>query len=166
MIRLLSLTNLKLMKSCITLLEKMCNIYVELLGIGEGQGEMSEKPIAEKLLIKPGFTILILNEPDGYRENLKLSDSVTVLTKTRGMVDWIQVFVTSRLELEKWLPGLSMNLKPNGLLWITYPKGTSKIKADINRDSINAYAKTLGLKGVAMISIDEVWSALRLKPAK
>jgi hypothetical protein len=37
------------------------------------------------------------------------------------------------------------------------------VKTDIHRDTINAYAKTLGLEGVAMISIDDDWSALRLK---
>jgi hypothetical protein len=37
------------------------------------------------------------------------------------------------------------------------------VKTDINRDTINAYAASLGLQGVAMISIDDDWSALRLK---
>jgi len=37
------------------------------------------------------------------------------------------------------------------------------MKTDINRDTINAYAGSLGLQGVAMISIDDDWSALRLK---
>jgi hypothetical protein len=46
---------------------------------------------------------------------------------------------------------------------VTYNKGTSKHKTDINRDSINAYAHSIGMEGVAMISLDEDWSALRLK---
>jgi len=37
------------------------------------------------------------------------------------------------------------------------------VKNDINRDTINTYAHTIRLEGVAMISIDEDWSALRLK---
>jgi hypothetical protein len=49
------------------------------------------------------------------------------------------------------------------MLWVTYHKGTSKVKTDINRDTINAYASTLGMQGVAIISIDDDWSALRLK---
>ncbi len=55
------------------------------------------------------------------------------------------------------------SLKPGGLLWLTYPKGTSQFKVDINRDSIRAYAESNGFKTVAMISVDETWSALRLK---
>jgi hypothetical protein len=50
-----------------------------------------------------------------------------------------------------------------GLLWVTYHKGTSKQKSDINRDSIAAYALTIGLQAVAMIPVDDDLSALRLK---
>jgi hypothetical protein len=54
-------------------------------------------------------------------------------------------------------------LNPGGMIWVTYPKGTSKIKSDVNRDSIREYAKTLGLEAVAIFSVDDDWSALRLK---
>ncbi|MCS4538947.1 MAG: hypothetical protein HYY67_08835 [Thaumarchaeota archaeon] len=49
------------------------------------------------------------------------------------------------------------------MLWVTYRKGSSKIKSDINRDSIYEYALSVGLQGVAMIAVDENWSALRMK---
>ena len=49
------------------------------------------------------------------------------------------------------------------MLWVTYRKGSSKIKSDINRDSIYEYALSVGLQGVAMIVVDENWSALRMK---
>ena len=54
-------------------------------------------------------------------------------------------------------------LKPGGILWVSYRKGTSRIKTDIHRESINTYAAGLGLKGVAIIAVDEDWAALRLK---
>jgi hypothetical protein len=73
------------------------------------------------------------------------------------------VFVNSRKDLEGQLPRLKPLLAPKGLLWVTYHKGTSKQKSDINRDSIAAYAGTIGLQAVAMIAVDEDWSALRLK---
>ncbi len=59
------------------------------------------------------------------------------------------------------------NLKPilgsTSILWVTYPRGTSKIKADVNRDVIREYAQTVGLEAVAIFSVDDDWSALRLK---
>ena len=75
----------------------------------------------------------------------------------------MQLFVTARKELEAQLGSLKSALQPKGLLWVTYPKGTSKVKADINRDTIAEYAKTVGLQAVAMVSVDDTWSALRLK---
>jgi hypothetical protein len=77
--------------------------------------------------------------------------------------DIIQVYVASRKELEEQLPHLKKLLPPQGILWVTYYKSTSKQATDINRDRINEYAQTLGLQGVAMISVDPDWSALRLK---
>jgi hypothetical protein len=65
--------------------------------------------------------------------------------------------------LEAQLSNFKALIRPKGLLWITYPKGASRIKVGINRDSISAYAQTIGLTGIAMISIDDTWSALRLK---
>ena len=128
------------------------------------RGEMP-KSIAGKLLIKEGFTVRMIDAPRGYLELLRpLPTHVTVLNKPVRPADVIQVFVANRRELQAQLPRLARALKPGGLLWVTYLKGTSPLKTDINRDSINAYAGTIGLKGVAMIAIDADWSALRLRP--
>ncbi len=125
---------------------------------------MSTKSVAKKLLIKDDYVILLLNEPEDYGETLgEIPETVSISTELDGKVDLIQVFITSKNELEKQLPELKPILKPKGLLWVTYPKRTSKMKADINRDIIRKFSQTIGLKAVAIISIDKVWSALRLK---
>jgi hypothetical protein len=125
---------------------------------------MSDKSLAQKLLIKPGQKVLLVNPPKGYKALLgEIPKDVTVLKEAAEPADLIQVFVGSRKDLEQQLPRLKPLLAPKGLLWVTYPKGTSKLKSDINRDSIAAYALTLGLQAVAMISVDEDLSALRLK---
>jgi hypothetical protein len=127
---------------------------------------MSDKTIAQKLMIKEGRSVLFRNAPHGYKSALgALPKNVTVVKALTQPVDLIQLFVANRRELEEQLPKLKVALKPDGILWITYHKGTSKTKTDINRDSINTYAQTIGLVGVAMISIDDDWSALRLKVA-
>ena len=125
---------------------------------------MSDKTVAQNLLIKKDYKVLLLNKPEDYASILgELPPNVTVLNEPVEAVDLIQVFMTSRKELEEQLVKLKSVIKPKGLLWVTYPKGMSKIKADINRDSIVQYARSLGLEGVAMISVDDTWSALRLK---
>lgn len=125
---------------------------------------MSDKPIAQKLSIKPGNRFLLVNPPEGYVGMMgELPAGVDLLYEARGPADAIQVFVSNRLELEKRLPQLMGLLAGKGMLWVSYHKGTSKVKTDINRDTIAAYARTLGLQAVAMISIDEDWASLRLK---
>ena len=125
---------------------------------------MSEKSIAQKLFIKPGSKFLLVDPPDGYLARMGMMPTgVILLNESSTPVEAIQVFVDNRLELEQQLPRLKDLLTPKGMLWVTYHKGTSRVKTDIHRDTINAYAQSIGLEGVAMISIDEEWSALRLK---
>ncbi|NJD59642.1 MAG: hypothetical protein C3F13_19105 [Anaerolineales bacterium] len=127
---------------------------------------MADKSIIQKLSVKPGTRFLVVNPPAGYIQALgKPPEGVTLLSDSSCQVEAIQVFVSNKAELEEKLPELKDLLAAKGMLWVTYHKGTSKVKTDINRDSINAYAQTLGLQGVAMISIDDNWSALRLKLA-
>lgn len=127
---------------------------------------MSQKPIAEKLLIKEDYRILLINEPNGYGSVLgKLPDRVEVLSEPTELVDLVQVFVTSKREAEDQMRRLELFLKPKGLFWVSYPKGTSGLRTDVNRDIIRGFASTIGMQAVAMISIDTTWSALRLKIA-
>jgi bifunctional DNA-binding transcriptional regulator/antitoxin component of YhaV-PrlF toxin-antitoxin module len=125
---------------------------------------MSSKSIAEKLQIKQGKKVLLVNEPKDYRINLgKLPDNTTVTEKTSKAFDIIQVFISSKAELQNQLPKLKLLLADKGIFWVTYPKGTSKVKADVNRDSIREYGQTVGLQAVSLVAIDDTWSALRLK---
>ncbi len=125
---------------------------------------MAEKTIAQKLFIKPGHKVLIVNAPKGYKSTIgALPDKATIVTKAVVPIDVIQIFVANRKELEAQLPKLKSLLAPNGMLWLTYLKGTAKIKTDINRDTIYPYAQSIGLQTVAMISIDDDWSAMRMK---
>jgi hypothetical protein len=127
---------------------------------------VAEKTIAQKLLIKPGHKVFLVNAPKGYKSTMGvLPDKATIVSKPVAPIDIIQVFVANRKELEAQLPKLKPLLAPNGILWVTYLKGTSKTKTALNRDTIYPYALTLGLQTVAMISIDDGWSAMRMKRA-
>jgi hypothetical protein len=125
---------------------------------------MSDKSITEKLLIKTNYKVLLIKTPPNYRSQMgNLPTGAAIIENPEQGPDLVQAFVTSKRELEEQLATLKPILKAKTMFWVTYPKGTSKIKADINRDTINAYARTIGLIGIAMVSIDDTWSALRLK---
>jgi hypothetical protein len=125
---------------------------------------MSDKSVSQKLLLKPGHVFLLVNPPPGYMDRIgAIPDGVTVVHQTKGSADVVQAFVTSQKQLEQVVPSLKPHLKPGGLLWVTYPKGTSALASDLNRDTIWKYAKTVGMDAVAMFAVDETWSAMRLK---
>ena len=125
---------------------------------------MGDKPIAQKLQIKENYKVLLAGGPKVYKAMLAdLPPNAVLLDKSSEPVDVVQVFATSRKDLEAQLPKLIRLLKPKGILWVSYPKGTSKIKADINRDSIREYGQSIGLEAVALVALDDTWSALRLK---
>ena len=125
---------------------------------------MSEKPLAERLQLKSGRSVYLHNPPLGFSSLINpLPAGATLITNLELPLDVIVAFIQNRVELEAELARLKTALKTGGILWVAYRKGGAKIKSDIHRDSINAYAISIGLQGVAIISIDTEWAALRLK---
>jgi hypothetical protein len=127
---------------------------------------MAETSVIKKLGIKPGHKLLILNAPEAYLITLSvLPEGVEVKTEAKGTFDAVQLFVYSKADVDQLAPAAIKAVKPGGLLWLSYPKKTSKIKTDINRDAgWDAVHKT-GMEGVSLISIDDTWSAMRFRPA-
>jgi len=122
------------------------------------------KPLAERMHLRAGERLLLVNAPDGYPSALAAPESVEVSNTPEGTFDVIQVFVTTRSALEAEASRLKALLNPDGKLWFTYPKGTStRLTADINRDDIRRYALTVGLQTVAQVAVDDDWSAIRCK---
>ena len=125
---------------------------------------MSTKSIVQKLFLKENEKAIFLNPPKDYFKKIgEIPKGVKILETVEPEMDFIQIFVKDGKELETILPQMKDKLKSKGKLWISYYKGTSKNETDINRDTINSFAASLGLKGVFIISIDDDWSALRVK---
>jgi len=73
-------------------------------------------------------------------------------------------FVNNKKEFINYLTKNLDNVESDSVLWFAYPKGTSGIKTDVNRDSLWAVGEEYGISSVAAISINDVWSALRFRP--
>ena len=67
-------------------------------------------------------------------------------------------------QLKQLAPKAARALAADGLLWISFPKGSSKIQTDLTRDKGWDVLKPLDLKWVTLISVDETWSAFALRP--
>lgn len=92
--------------------------------------------------------------------------SLPIENELDGKFDFVHLFVQNKDEVDLLGPKAVEAVKPEGVLWISYPKGSSKIKTDINRDKGWDSIKAMGFVGVSMISIDETWSAMRFRPVE
>jgi len=75
--------------------------------------------------------------------------------------DFIQVFVRGKQELESIFPLAARMLTPNGSLWVSWPKGKSKIPTDLNENIVREVGLSLGLVDVKVVAVDEDWSGLK-----
>jgi hypothetical protein len=123
---------------------------------------MSEKTVADKMFLRTAKSMLILNGQANPGVAAQMPAQI-VKEEGDGPFDVIMMFALNRKELEQYLPVARDKLDEKGSLWIAYLKQTASKATDINRDSINAFAKENGITAVAMISIDGDWSGLRLK---
>jgi hypothetical protein len=128
---------------------------------------MPDSALARKTKLKPGQRAALVNAPEGYLKELSpLPAGVEVAEKLQGEFDWLQIFVKNKAELDKLVPKVLAALKPESLLWITFPKGTSKIQTDLTRDMGWDLLQQAELKWVTLISVNETWSAFALRPYK
>lgn len=112
--------------------------------------------IVKKLRFKEG-NALVLNAPDGFRlgvEGEQQSDKN----------DFLLLFVNNSDEVRSWLPKALEALKEDAVFWIAFPKKSSKVQTDINRDSLFAIVSELSdYRAVSNVSIDSKWSVLRFR---
>ena len=124
------------------------------------------KPVGRKLGMNPGMRALIIAPPPGYLKLLApLPDGLTVSSRAVGNYPFVQAFATRLSEIHKLAEKLSKLAGPNALVWISYPKKTSKAGGELSRDVIREAMSVAGWRAVSIVAIDEVWSALRFRPA-
>jgi len=123
-------------------------------------------PVAKKLLIKPGKRWLFYKAPENYLATLEpLPEGAKAEFSPNGNFDGIQLFVIDSADMAVSLKIIAPLLKPDSVFWIAYPKKSSGIKSDLEMTGNWNEAIKYGLTTVAAASIDETWTAIRLKPA-
>lgn len=126
---------------------------------------MSESALAKKMKLKPGARAAIINAPEGYQAELTpLPEGVEVKDQLEGEFDWIQLFATSQAEFEDIGPDAIAALRSESMLWISFPKGSSKIQTDLTRDKGWDSLKGVDLRWVNLVSVNDTWSAFALRP--
>ena len=123
--------------------------------------------ILKKLQFKNEKSVFILNVPDEISPMLtQWEDYLSVMTAPSDTpVPFILIFVKDKMQLEQSKPVLKNTMDPAGLIWVAYPKKTSKnYQSDLSRDDFWNAFQELGLEPVRQIALDDDWSALRFRP--
>ena len=119
----------------------------------------AQKSVAERLQVKGSRRLAVLNAPAALDSQIGGKDA----RATAKTADVVLLFVQSQRELDKKLGPTVKAMSKDAIFWLAYPKLTSALAGDLNRDLIRALAPDHGLDTVAQIAIDDDWSALRLK---
>ena len=123
----------------------------------------SGTPLPRKLGLRPGARIAIIHAPDGFDKAIEpLPHGVTILSRVGADVDVLIFFTEQQKELRERFDRLVNSVKPDGMLWICWPKKASKRQTDLTEDRIRAIALEGGVVDVKVCAIDDVWSGLKL----
>jgi hypothetical protein len=121
--------------------------------------------LTKKLHLKPGMRFAIVNAPDGFSRTLGKPPAGATQEKTLTRdLDLVLLFVRNQKGLKAQWPTALAALKSDGALWVSYPKKSSRIETDLGMGEWEA-AKGSDWNPVAMVGIDDTWSAVRFKHA-
>ena len=116
--------------------------------------------LAAKLQIKSGAHVAVVGAPPDGPDLTGISPQVA----DPATADAVIAFVVLAAELGAATSPAIEAARADKLAWIAYPKA-GQLGTDINRDRLAALVNELGVRPVRQVALDEVWSALRFRPA-
>jgi hypothetical protein len=124
----------------------------------------SSTPLWKKLGYKPGLAAYLDNPPEGYVALLDLPPGLTIdwLGKPERGIAFAHLFTSKAAALKRKLSKLRHLMAPDGVVWVSWPKKSSRITTDVSEDTIRVVALPLGFVDIKVCAVDEVWSGLKL----
>lgn len=112
--------------------------------------------LAKKLQVRAGRTSRVFNAPRSVEVK-------GLGTTGRGPFDVVLLFAVDQSQLHKHGEQALGVLSDGGILWVAYPKKTSALASDLDRDHGWEPLTDVGFDPVSQVAVDETWSALRWK---
>jgi Protein of unknown function (DUF3052) len=120
----------------------------------------SGTPLVQKLGIKPGARVALVDAPRGFA--LALPEGAELAGARARDVDVIVWFVKARAKLATRLEAITARMHKAGGLWVSWPKQSSGVSTDVTENAIREVALPTGLVDNKVCAIDDTWSGLRL----
>lgn len=124
--------------------------------------------VFEKLQLTDEKNLLIQGLPSSIEKQfskLSFAKNMTPLLKSRK-IDFALVFAVNENQLNGILKEVMPSLKCDSKFWVAYPKATSKIVTDLNRECSWNRLTCEGFESIERIELDHVWSAMRFVKAE
>lgn len=122
-----------------------------------------ENGLLKKMYFKPGFKVLIANAPDNMEAILGDTSSIAITKNEAEPYQGMLLFVKNSRELEEILATYGLKIKEQ-VVWIAYPKKNSGIETDLKMEKWKEL-ELYKLSPCGSAALNEVWTALRIKPA-
>lgn len=123
--------------------------------------------LAKKLGIREGARLFVWDGPAGYGDLVApLPVGVRFGKKFDAATDLVHLFVRDRVLLARALNVLRATLRPNAIVWVSWPKKASKVPTEVTEDVIRAVALPMGWVDVKVCAVNETWSGLKLMVRK
>ncbi len=112
---------------------------------------------------KAPMRVVVIGAPPEYFDWLgELPEGIEFTSRMSKSITAAHLFLDSRADLSKRLETVRAQLKPDGFVWISWPKKASKVPTDIIEDTIRKVALPLGFVDVKVCAVSEIWSGLKL----
>jgi len=119
----------------------------------------SGTPLPQKLGVKPDHVVFLDRQP----ADVELGDLVaaSVVRRLPRTMDLTLTWHTTLAGLEKRLPVLFERTSTAGMVWVCWPKKTSRVASDLDENLVRDLGLELGFVDVKVAAIDATWSGLK-----
>jgi hypothetical protein len=128
------------------------------------QAGYSGTPLARKLGIKEGHTILLIGAPERWLIP-DLPDGVQERRSAEPVMDpeaaVTVAFYRSAVELADTAPGLARALASTAALWVAWPRRAGGHQSDIGDNLLREVLLPVGVVDVKVAALDDDWSGVK-----
>ncbi len=122
----------------------------------------SGKPLAEKLGVRDGDTLAVMDAPTAYASWVEpLPTGATLIDGPDPEARILHLFVRNRADLEHKMHAAFGHRPESGMVWVSWPKKSSKLFEDLTEDGLREVILPTGWVDVKVCAVDADWSGLK-----
>jgi hypothetical protein len=127
----------------------------------------SGTPLAKKLGIRANSRLYLQAAPADYGKLVApLPAGVRTVSRIDATTDIIHLFATRRAALRTLLRDTLNAMRPDAIVWVSWPKRVAGVPTDITEDVIRELALPMNLVDIKVCAVDATWSGLKLMVRK